>query len=216
MLSLLKSALSVLLCIPLFRVKWEKLRLLRWMHSTPLHFFFTAVVFCFMDEITCCRSLWGWRREFLKYSFILRMISILFLWWLINCVFFILCSLFLALGFCFFFFNIWWSMVVCLLCSHLLVRVKVGTGSWSVISLQSWESVPTPYFSPHWASWSGFGSVDGAFPFTGIPPGWWMGAGKETGLNNVKLDKTSSVPAWSWAELPSWFIFFFFLSTVEI
>lgn len=89
--------------------------------------------------------------------------------------------------------NIRWSMVVCLLCSHLLVRVKVGTGSWSVISLWMWESVPPPYLSPHWASWSGSGSMNGPFLLAGILSAWWRGASRETGWKKVKLEKTSSV-----------------------
>ena len=89
--------------------------------------------------------------------------------------------------------NIRWSMVVCLLCSHLLVRVKVGTGSWSVASLQLWESVLPLHLSPFWASWSGSGSVDGAFPLVGILQADGWEPSRETGWKNVKLEKTSSV-----------------------
>lgn len=85
------------------------------------------------------------------------------------------------------------------------IRVKAGPGSWSLISLELWESVSLTCLSPHWASWSSSGSVDGAFPPAGIPLGWWVRASRKMVWNNVKLEKTSSVP-----ELPSWFIFSFF------
>lgn len=119
-----------------------------------------------------------------KYSFIPRMISILCFSWLINSVYPV-SSLSLLV-----FLKPWWSMVVC---SLLLVRVKVGTGSWSVISLWLWESVSLPCLSLCRASWSGSGSVGGAFPLDGKPPGWWVGVSREMGWNNVKLEKTSSV-----------------------
>lgn len=120
------------------------------------------------------RYLQRWKREFLKSSFISSMI---FFSWLIYFLWTSFVLSFLLLVFLKYLVVHGGLFIVC-----TCIRVKVGTGSWSVISLWLWEYVSLPCLSPYWATWSGSGSMDRAFPPQAyFQVGGWEQGGRQAG-----------------------------------